>query len=39
MIYFYRYEDAKAILTNSNLINKYNINVEMLQVIVINNII
>lgn len=39
MIYFYRYDDARIILTNSNIINKYNLNTQMLEVIVINNII
>lgn len=39
MIYFYRYDDARIILTNSNIINKYSLNTQMLEVIVINNII
>lgn len=39
MIYFYRYDDAKNILTNDTLINKYGINIEMLEMIVIDNIV
>lgn len=39
MFYFYRYDDAKAVLTNQNIISKFKINTEMLQIIVIENIV
>lgn len=39
MIYFYRYEEARAILSSPSLVGRYGINVEMLEMIIVNNII
>lgn len=39
MVYFYRYEEAKGVMSNQGIIARYQINIEMLEVIIINNII